>query len=77
MQIFHTAAVLVDILNPELIVIGSIYARQSSLLEAYAWQELHREALPLALQVCRVVPSGLGDQVGNYASLSVAAFQLM
>ncbi|UKS24376.1 ROK family protein [Paenibacillus sp. HWE-109] len=85
LQIFHTAAVqlgrglsvLVDILNPELIVIGSIYARQRSLLEAYAWQELQREALPLALQVCRVVPSGLGDQVGDYASLSVAEYQLM
>jgi len=65
-------AMLVDILNPELIVIGSIYARQRSLLEPIALRELRKEALPLALEVCRVVPAALGEQIGDLASLSVA-----
>jgi glucokinase len=66
-------AVLVDILNPERIVIGSIYARQQALLEPVALQTLRQEALPLALGVCAIVPAGLGEHVGDYAALAVAA----
>ncbi|WP_246320451.1 ROK family protein [Paenibacillus qinlingensis] len=76
-QLGRGLSVLVDILNPELIVIGSIYARQRDLLEAHTLHELQREALPHALRVCRVVPSGLGEHVGDYASLSVAEYQVM
>lgn len=65
-------AILVDILNPERIVIGSIYARQQALLEPYMREELNREALAVSLNACRIVPSGLGEQVGDAASLSVA-----
>jgi glucokinase len=65
-------AVLVDVLNPELIVLGSIYGRQRSLLEPAALEELRRESLALPLSVCRIVPAGLGEQVGDFAGLSVA-----
>ncbi len=65
-------AMLVDILNPERIVIGSIYGRQSSLLEPIVLAELRKEALPLALDVCRIVPAGLEENVGDLAGLSVA-----
>ncbi|MBD2865260.1 ROK family protein [Paenibacillus oceani] len=65
-------AVLVDLLNPEAIVIGSIYARQRALLEPYALEELRKEALPLSLEACRIVPAALGESVGDYAGLSVA-----
>jgi len=66
-------AVLVDVLNPERIVIGSIYARQQALLEPLMLETLRREALPRALAVCQVAPAGLGERVGDMASLSVAA----
>lgn len=65
-------AILVDLLNPEMIVIGSIYARQRSILEPIALAELREEALPLSLEVCRIVPAGLGERVGDLAALSVA-----
>ncbi|MBS4222934.1 ROK family protein [Lederbergia citrea] len=65
-------AFIVDILNPERIVIGSIYGRQQSLLEAITLEVLSKEALPQSLAVCEIVPAGLGEQVGDYASLSVA-----
>jgi glucokinase len=65
-------AILVDVLNPERIVIGSIYARQRALLEPVVTDVLRREALPQALAVCEVVPAGLGERVGDLASLSVA-----
>ncbi|OCT12060.1 sugar kinase [Paenibacillus pectinilyticus] len=76
-QLGRGLAILVDLLNPELIVIGSIYARQRDLLEAYTLQEFQKEALPHAYRVCQIVPSALGDQVGDYASLSVADYQIM
>jgi glucokinase len=34
---------------------------------------LSKEALPLANKVCRVVPAALGESIGDYAALSVAA----
>ena len=34
---------------------------------------IDREALPLAAAVCRVVPAALGEEIGDYAALAVAA----
>jgi glucokinase len=67
-----TLAVLIDILNPERIVIGSIYARQRELMEPSVMEIIEQETLPLSRSVCRIVPAGLGERVGDYASLSVA-----
>ncbi|WP_372630979.1 ROK family protein [Cohnella sp.] len=65
-------AMLIDILNPEKIVIGSIFARQRELMESDVWERIEREALPLSRSVCQIVPAALGERVGDYASLSVA-----
>ena len=64
-------AVLVDILNPECIVLGSIYARSQRLLRDAMLRTLREEALPRALEVCEVVPAALGDDIGDYAALGV------
>jgi glucokinase len=69
-------SVLMDILNPECIVIGSIYVRASHLLIPSLEKELQVEALPLARRVCRIVPAELDEQIGDMASLSVATNQL-
>ncbi|MBR5396885.1 MAG: ROK family protein [Bacteroidales bacterium] len=66
-------SIVIDILNPELIVIGSIYARNEDLLKPLMEEVLSKEALPLANKVCRVVPAALGESIGDYAALSVAA----
>ena len=65
-------ALLVDVLNPERIIIGSIYGRQRTLLEPEAMRVLRQEAHPHALTACEVLPAGLGEQVGDYAGLAVA-----
>lgn len=66
-------AMLIDILNPQRIVIGSIYARCREFLQPTMAEEIQREALPLAAAACEVVPAALGEQIGDYASLAVAA----
>lgn len=66
-------SVLIDILNPECIVIGSIFVRAGHLLIPSLEKVLQAEALPLARKVCRIVPAKLDEQIGDIASLSVAA----
>ena len=65
-------AVLVDVLNPERIVIGSIYARSGHLLRAAMEKTLREEALPASLAVCEIVPAALTESVGDRAALCVA-----
>jgi len=65
-------AILVDILNPECIVIGSIFVRLEKLLRPRMEEMLRQECLEQAGRACRVVPAALGEEVGLMASLSVA-----
>ena len=71
-QLGRALAILVDVLNPERIVIGSIYARQHALLAPYLFESLQEEALERSLAVCEVVPAALGEQTGILASVAVA-----
>ncbi|HJD22646.1 MAG TPA: ROK family protein [Firmicutes bacterium] len=71
-QLGGALALLVDLLNPEAVVIGSIYARSTALLRDAAMQALERESLPLARQACRVLPAALGEHLGDVAALSLA-----
>ena len=68
-------SVLIDILNPEVIVIGSIYERSNELLKKTMQKAIEREALSVSASVCRVVPAILGDSIGDYAALAVAVDQ--
>jgi len=65
-------SILIDVLNPEKIVIGSVYARNPHLLKPACIKAIEKEALRPAAEVCEIVPAALGEQVGDYASLSVA-----
>ena len=65
-------AMLIDILNPEMIVLGSIYTRSGHLLEDAMRRELEKEALPSALAACRIVPAQLGEKTGIIAAITVA-----
>lgn len=66
-------SVIIDILNPERIVIGSIYARSHDLLDEKMYEVLKQEALPAPLSVCKICPAELGEAIGDKAALGVAA----
>lgn len=66
-------SVIIDVLNPEIIVIGGIYTRCRALMELRMQEIISRETLCSAAKVCRVLPSELGEQIGAYSALSVAA----
>ena len=69
-------AVIVDIFNPNRIVIGGIYARNEQKLYSYARPVLESEALARSLSVCEIVSARLGEEIYEYASLSSALYQL-
>ena len=66
-------AIVIDLLNPEVIVIGGIYTRNREMMEPFVLREIEREALSHARRVCSIRPAALGEQIGDYAALSVAA----
>lgn len=65
-------SVIVDILDPERIIIGGIFSRSASLLWDAAEKELCAEALVHSQKNCRVVPAALGEEIGDYAALATA-----
>ena len=65
-------AILVDILNPELIVIGTLGVVLGDLLLEPARRVLLAEALPRAAAVCRIAPAQLGADLGSISALIAA-----
>jgi len=65
-------AILVDLLNPERIVIGGLAVRLGDLLLEPARSVMRREALAPALASCEVVPAALDERIGDVAALCVA-----
>lgn len=69
-------ALLVDVLNPECIVLGTVYRANRAFLTPTMQVVLEREALPSARHACRILPAALGRQLGNYGALCAAAHRL-
>ena len=69
-------AYVLDILNPEIVVIGSIFLRCEKFLRPAMEEALAAEALPQTRAVCKIVPAGLGEGVGDLAALSIARYGL-
>jgi len=65
-------AYFVDILNPEVIVIGSIFARCEELLRPAMEAVLEKECISFSRAACRVLPAQTGEAIGDLASIMVA-----
>lgn len=62
-------ALLIDALNPEVIVLGSLAVLLGDRLLASARDTVRVESLPKAFAACGILPAVLGKQLGNVASL--------
>jgi len=69
-------SLMIDMLNPERIVIGSVFARCEDLIRPAMERVMARESLSPSLAVASVVPAMLGEQIGDYAALCVAEYGL-
>ncbi len=66
-------AILIDLLNPERIVIGGLALRFGETLLAPARAQMHLESLAASAAACIIVPAELGESIGDVAALCVAA----
>ncbi len=65
-------AILIDLLNPEVIIVGSMGVRLGELLLDPARKVADQEALPGARDSCKIVPAALEEKIGDLAALCVA-----
>ena len=65
-------AILVDLFNPERIVIGGLAMRLGQSLLEPARRVMEREALPASAKMCQIVPAALGEAIGDVAAICVA-----
>jgi len=65
-------AILLDVLNPDLVVLGSVFARCERFLRPAMERTLRIEARRETLADCRIVPAVLAEDVGHYAALAIA-----
>ncbi len=65
-------ALLIDALNPQMIVLGSLAAILGERFLAPAREVVADEALPQAASACEIVPARLGRAIGDVASLMAA-----
>jgi glucokinase len=65
-------AMLIDVLNPQRIVLGGLAWRLGENLLAPMRRVIKREALPQTYRACEIVPAALGEKIGDVAALCVA-----
>ena len=65
-------AILVDLFNPERIVIGGLAMRLGESLLGPARTTMRREALAASAERCEIVPAALGERIGDVAAICVA-----
>jgi len=68
----EACAILVDLLNPERIVIGGLALRLGEALLAPARAQMHAESLATAAAACTILPAQLGESIGDVAAICVA-----
>lgn len=68
-------SILIDLFNPQRIVIGSIFARAEGLFRPKMEEILKKECLGSNLAVCSIVPAQLGEAIGDMAALSVGVIE--
>ena len=65
-------ALILDIINPEVVAIGGVYPRCRELLEKSMRTVLSAEVLPDVYAACAIVPAQLGEAIGDVSALCVA-----
>ncbi len=65
-------SILIDILNPERIIVGGVFMRAEKYIRASMEESLRKEALSPALDVVDIVPSLLSEKIGDYGAITAA-----
>ncbi len=64
-------SILIDVLNPQKIVIGGVFMRSKDLIIPKMQKTIKREALCFSEQVCEIVPAMLSENIGDFGAICV------
>lgn len=73
-QIGKAVAILIDLINPEKVVMGSLFQKCRPFLEKPMRRVLEQEALPDALAACDIVPAKLGNRLPAQSALAAGFY---
>ena len=65
-------SLVIDIINPERVVIGGVFMRSGALLIPAMQRVIQKEALPDSARACEIVGAKLSENVGDIAALAIA-----
>ncbi len=65
-------SLLIDLLNPELIIVGGVFMRAEKYIRASMEEALKKETLAPSLNVVRIVPSLLGEKIGDFGAVAAS-----
>lgn len=60
---------IIDILNPQVIILGSIYGRAKDLIDPHMYKLLEQESISYSIRACKIVPAALSENIGDMAAL--------
>ncbi len=69
-------SIIIDMLNPEAIVAGSIYTRAQDLYKDAALDVIKRECLSASARQVKLLPAKLGERIGDYGAICAALYNL-
>jgi glucokinase len=65
---------IIQALNPEVIVLGTIATEQGDFFLDRVRRVVREETWPQMSQVCEILPSPLGERVGDYGAISIVLY---
>lgn len=68
-------SLLIDLFNPEVITAGGVFMRNYDIFMPIITSIIEAEALTDAYKVCKILPAKIGENIGDYAALSIAAIE--
>lgn len=68
----NVVSVLIDLLNPEVIVAGGVFMRNYDLFMPIITPIIEKESLTDSYKVCKILPAKIGENIGDYAALAIA-----
>lgn len=68
----RVVSILIDLFNPEIIVAGGVFMRNYDLFMPILAPLVEKESLTDSYSACKILPSKIGENIGDYAALAIA-----
>lgn len=65
-------AIMIDLFNPQVIVAGGVFMRNYKFFMSIIGPIIEKESLPDSLEVCKILPAEIGENIGDYAAIALA-----